>query len=77
MSAIVPGMRVVLTEGPWTTKHRIAGHYGKVTHVNQPKDDDDAFIRVDITGHIDGQPPIDFVSADMEWFYPEELTVVD
>lgn len=73
------GMRVVLADGEWEGGPRVAGHYGKVTKVkpSADPDDDDPFIRVVITGHVDGQPPMDFEAADVQWFFPEELTVVD
>lgn len=76
MTAFAPGMRVVLAEGDWPVE-RIAGSYGKVTRVDEVNGDGNVYVCVDITGHIDGQPPMNFEAMDWTWFYSEELTVVD
>lgn len=76
MATFAPGMRVVLAEGPWESGPRTAGHYGKVVQV-VPADEERELppIQVDITGHVDGQLPQDF--TEFEWYWPEELMVVD
>lgn len=65
-----PGMRVVVADGPWSVP-RVGGHYGKVIEVGHPICA--AYVRVQITGHIDGNPP----HIPVEWFYPQELELVD
>lgn len=65
-----PGMRVVVADGPWPVP-RVGGHYGKVVEVGHPICK--AYVRVQITGHVDGNPP----DVMPEWFYDIELGVVD
>jgi hypothetical protein len=69
------GMRVVVRDGEWPHP-RVAGHYGKITVIHEDLDLA-APIGVDITGHIDGEPPYDFASEGWSCWYPEELEVVD
>lgn len=66
----MPGMRVIVRDGPWPLP-RAAGHYGKVVEVGHPICN--AYVRVEITGHIDGDLP----DLPLEWFYDSELTVAD
>lgn len=68
--AFKPGMRVVVQDGPWPAP-RVGGHYGHVVEVGHPICD--AYVRVQITGHVDGGAP-DLIP---EWFYDCELEVVD
>lgn len=65
-----PGMRVVVKDGPWPIP-RVAGHFGKVIEVGHPNCD--TGVRVQITGHIDGGIH-DWMP---EWFYDQELEIVD
>jgi hypothetical protein len=77
-----PGMRVVVRDiGPWPypqgAPRRFPGHYGKVAEIGHPICD--AYIRVDLTGHIDGGPvdPDVVHGTNGGWFYDSELEVVD
>lgn len=70
------GMRVVVTDGDWLDP-RMVGHYGKITEIVPWAPEDHPRIRVDITGHVDGQSPYDFVREEWYWWFPEELEVVD
>ena len=65
-----PGMRVIVKDGPWPVP-RVGGHYGKVIEVGHRNCQD--YVRVTITGHLDGNPPDPLPS----WFYPSELDVAD
>lgn len=83
MAEFVPGMRVVVVDSPeweqdWDmAAERIPGHYGKVVALlPDPRDDDTATVGIEITGHVDGGVPEEHIT-DLQWFFPEELTVVD
>lgn len=71
MKQFMPGMRVVVKDGPWP-QPRVGGHYGKVVEVGHPICQ--AYVRVELTGHVDGNPPD---ALPLEWFYDSELAVVD
>jgi hypothetical protein len=76
---LAPGMRVVVRDGPWP-EPRIAGHYGKVVELGNALDPNYiGEVHVEMTGHIDGQPPHPIFAEDllMKWFYADELDVID
>lgn len=70
----VVGMRVVIKASDLWDEPRVAGHYGKIVEIIESVLE---FIKVDITGHIDGRPPQMELFDDMKYFFAEELEVVD
>lgn len=68
----IRGMRVITREGNWPDP-RGAGHYGKVVDLKSGGGNEPS-VYVQITGHVDGGP---WLLDEFDWYWPEELTVVD